>query len=75
MTQLPSLGTVSSSARANPNPNPTISQLPSTLIWQVIFREGDTSDFFYLITAGKVRMLLTTYCPLPTTHYLLLTLG
>ena len=35
----------------------------------VIFREGDTSDFFYLITAGKVRMLLTTHCPLPTLYY------
>ena len=23
----------------------------------VIFREGDTSDFFYLITAGRVRKL------------------
>ena len=30
----------------------------------VIFREGDTSDFFYLITAGKVRTLLTAHCPL-----------
>ena len=63
MTQLPPLGTMPSSARATPNPtpNPTIPQpKPSTLIWQVIFREGDTSDFFYLITAGKVRTLLTT---------------
>ena len=62
MTQLPPLGTMSSSARANPNPtpNPTNPRRPPTLIWQVIFREGDTSDFFYLITAGKVRTLLTT---------------
>jgi hypothetical protein len=43
----------------------------------VIFREGDTSDFFYLITAGKARTLLSTPPPPPppppTTHYPLLT--